>query len=407
MRQAMPRPSFAIHPAGAVALALALVAGGFAGAVDATQALAWTIGIGFGLTLYHASFGFAGAFRRLLAEGRGEGLRAQMLLLALLVALFFPALEAGSLFGAPVRGLVFPAGVATVVGAFLFGVGMQLGGGCASGTLYTAGGGDGRMVLTLVFFVLGATLAAWQGELWLDWPALPAVTVQELLGPWPALAGSLAVFALVFVVSAARERRITGTIAPLPVTGGRFWRGPWPLAWGAAGLALLSLATLWALGRPWVITAPFPLWGSAAVEALGWDEPAFWRYWEDPARIEALFRPILADRSTAMNLGLMAGALLAAVLAGAFAPSLRLSAGEAGGSVIGGVLLGIGAMLASGCNISAYVSGIASGSLHGWAWILPALAGNWVGLRLRPALGLAVPAEPDTRRKFYRRSGRE
>jgi ABC-type dipeptide/oligopeptide/nickel transport system permease component len=98
---------------------------------------------------------------------------------------------------------------------------------------------------------------------------------------------------------------------------------------------------------------------------------------------------------------------LAAVLAGAFAPSLRLSAGEAAGSVIGGVLLGIGAMLASGCNISAYVSGIASGSLHGWAWILPALAGNWVGLRLRPALGLAVPAEPDTRRKFYQRSRRE
>ena len=68
---------------------------------------------------------------------------------------------------------------------------------------------------------------------------------------------------------------------------------------GALGLALLSLATLWALGRPWIITAPFPLWGSVAVEALGWDEPAFWRYWEEPTRIEALFRPILADRTTA------------------------------------------------------------------------------------------------------------
>lgn len=387
----MPRSSSGPRIAGAAALACAtvLAAAAFAVAVDVAQALAWCIGIGFGLTLYHAAFGFAGAFRRLLTEGRGDGLRAQLLLLALLVAIFFPALEAGSLLGAPVRGLVFPAGLATVTGAFLFGIGMQLGGGCASGTLYTAGGGDGRMVLTLVFFVVGATLAAWQGELWLDWPALPALTVQELLGPWPALAASLAVFALVFVASAARERRVTGTIAPLPVTGGRFWHGPWPLAWGALGLALLSLATLWALGRPWIITAPFPLWGSAAVEALGWDEPAFWRYWEEPTRIEALFRPILADRTTAMNLGLMAGAMLAAVLAGAFAPPLRLSAGEAAGSAIGGVLLGIGAMLASGCNISAYVSGIASGSLHGWAWILPALAGSWVGLRLRPAFGIA------------------
>jgi hypothetical protein len=48
-------------------------------------------------------------------------------------------------------------------------------------------------------------------------------------------------------------------------------------------------------------------------------------------------------------------------------------------------------VLASGCNISAYVSGIASGSLHGWLWILPGLFGNWVGLRLRPLFGLDRP----------------
>jgi uncharacterized membrane protein YedE/YeeE len=394
VREALPRPvSRNRHRAAATLAALLLLgAWAFATAVDVTQALSWTIGIGFGLTLYHASFGFAGAFRRLLAERRGDGLRAQMLLLALLVLAFFPLMEAGRLFGTPVRGLVFPAGLATIVGAFLFGIGMQIGGGCASGTLFTAGGGDGRMVLTLLFFVVGATVAAWQGELWLGWPALPATTVQDLLGPWAGLAASLVVLALVFVGAAAWERRATGTVAPLPLTAGRLLHGPWPLAWGAAGLALFSLATLWALGRPWAITAPFPLWGSAVVEALGWDEPSFWPYWEEPTRVEALFTPILTDRTTAMNLGLMAGAMLAAVLAGTFAPALRLTAGAAAGSVAGGMLLGIGAMLASGCNISAYVSGIASGSLHGWAWLLPGLAGNWVGLRLRPLFGLTVRA---------------
>jgi hypothetical protein len=44
--------------------------------------------------------------------------------------------------------------------------------------------------------------------------------------------------------------------------------------------------------------------------------------------------------------------------------------------------------MASGCNISAYVAGIASGSLHGWLWILPGLAGNCVGLQLRPLFRL-------------------
>ena len=47
--------------------------------------------------------------------------------------LFFPALSAGSLFGSPVTGLVAPAGVSVVFGAFIFGIGMQLGGGCILG----------------------------------------------------------------------------------------------------------------------------------------------------------------------------------------------------------------------------------------------------------------------------------
>jgi hypothetical protein len=153
-------------------------------------------------------------------------------------------------------------------------------------------------------------------------------------------------------------------------------------------LALLNLATLWLAGRPWVITAAFPLWGSRAVEALGWDDPAFWAFWEDPTRAEAILRPVLADRTTAMDLGLMGGALLAAALAGRFAPAWRVPARHVVASAVGGLLLGIGAVVASGCNIGAFVAGIASGSLHGWLWILPALAGNWVGMRLRPRFGL-------------------
>ena len=67
-----------------------------------------------------------------------------MLMLAVGVVLFFPALASGTLFGNPVTGLVSPAGTSVVVGAFIFGIGMQLGGGCASGTLYTVGGGSTR-----------------------------------------------------------------------------------------------------------------------------------------------------------------------------------------------------------------------------------------------------------------------
>jgi uncharacterized membrane protein YedE/YeeE len=352
------------------------------------QAALWLVGAALGLSLHHAAFGFAGAFRALLAERRGAGLRAQMLMLAVAVLLFQPVLAGGEFLGQPVRGFIFPVGVALALGAFLFGIGMQLGGGCASGTLYAVGGASGRSLLTLFCFIIGATLAAWRAELWQGWPALPAVSLPASLGLWPAIALALGGFALVARGSAVLERRRHGRVEPI-LGRGALLTGPWPLAWGALALAGLNFATLALAGRPWAITAAFPLWGSLAVEALGWDDPVFWSYWEEPTRAEALLRPLATDRITVMDLGLVAGAALAAALAGRLRPVWRISAEEVAGAVVGGLLLGIGAVLAFGCNVSAYFSGIASGSLHGWAWILPGLLGNWVGLRLRPAFGLA------------------
>ena len=63
-----------------------------------------------------------------------------LVMLAIAVMLFFPVLSAGSIFGQPVHGNVSPVGVSLLFGAFIFGIGMQIGGGCASGTLYTVGG---------------------------------------------------------------------------------------------------------------------------------------------------------------------------------------------------------------------------------------------------------------------------
>ena len=113
------------------------------------QSALYVLGAVAGLVLYHAAFGFTSAWRVFISDRRGEGLRAQMLMLALAVVLFFPALSAGTALGQPVQGYVFPVGISLLVGSFMFGIGMQMGGGCASGTLYTVGGGSVRMLLTL------------------------------------------------------------------------------------------------------------------------------------------------------------------------------------------------------------------------------------------------------------------
>jgi uncharacterized membrane protein YedE/YeeE len=363
-----------------------------ASAATARLAALFLVGAILGLALYHGAFGFTGAWRTAWTTGRSGAVRAQMLMLAVAVAIFLPALDAGTLFGQPVRGFVFPAGWEVALGAFLFGVGMQIGGGCASGTLYTAGGGDTRTAVTLVCFVAGMTLGAWDAERWADLPALPPVALPAVLGLWPALALNLAVLAAVAWALAARERRLTGRVEPLFTRpGARLLTGPWAPAWAGLALALGNAATLVLAGRPWGITQAFATWGSRASEALGIADPVFWPYWEDPTRIDLLHRPLVQDATHLMNLGLMLGALLAAGLAGRFAPSLRIGLRPLLAAVLGGLMLGYGARMAFGCNISAFFSGVASGSLHGWIWIAAALPGTWVGIRLRPLFGLDVP----------------
>lgn len=356
-------------------------------AVGGRQVLLLIVGAALGLTLYHAAFGFTSAWRVFINERRGAGLRAQMVMLAVAVVLFFPALGAGTLFGTPVTGLVAPAGVSVVFGAFIFGIGMQMGGGCASGTLFTVGGGNARMLVTLLFFIIGSLIATHHVDWWFSLPSFPATSIVKTFGVIPALLMSLALFAMIALVTVKLEKRRHGqleaAVTSEHVGVRRFFRGPWPLVWGAVGLALLNYATLALAGRPWGITSAFALWGAKVAGGLGVDVGS-WPFWQMPANAKALAAPVWEDITTVMDIGIMLGAAVAAGLAGRFAPSLKIPTRSLIAAVIGGLLLGYGSRLAYGCNIGAYFSGIASGSLHGWLWLVAAFAGNAVGVRIRP-----------------------
>lgn len=376
-----------------VALSLLVVGAVFLNAsVGIKQVLLLIVGAALGLTLYHAAFGFTSAWRVFINERRGAGLRAQMVMLAIAVLLFFPALGAGTLFGQPVTGLVAPAGVSVVFGAFIFGIGMQMGGGCASGTLFTVGGGNARMLVTLLFFIIGSVTATHHADWWFALPSFPATSVVQTFGVAPALVLNLVVFGLIAWGTVVLEKRRHGALeAPAGSQHEglrRFLRGPWPLVWGAIGLALLNYATLALAGRPWGITSAFALWGAKTLSGLGVDVGS-WAFWQMPGNAKALAAPLWEDVTTVMDIGIVLGALLAAGLAGRFAPSLKIPMRSLLAAVIGGLLLGYGSRLAYGCNIGAYFSGIASGSVHGWLWLVAAYAGNVVGVRIRPLFFVA------------------
>jgi hypothetical protein len=231
--------------------------------------------------------------------------------------------------------------------------------------------------------VLGTVNFDW----WAGLPSLPPTSLVQSFGPLGGIAVSLIVFAAIAGISVVVEKRRHGSLereAPSPRQGfSRFLHGPWPLVLGAVALALLNFTTLAIAGRPWGITSAFALWGAKGAQFIGID-PTAWAYWQSPANAKALAGSVFADVTSVMDFGIIAGAMLASSLAGRFAPSWDIPLRSILAAVIGGLLLGYGARIAYGCNIGAYFSGIASGSLHGYLWAIAAFAGNIVGVKLRP-----------------------
>lgn len=364
------------------------------------QPLLFAIGLLLGYTLFHARFGFTSAFRRLMSVGNGQAMRSHMLMLAVAVTLFAPILAYGTtIFGGSVAGYVSPVGVSLLVGAFVFGIGMQLGGGCASGTLYAVGGGRSVMFITFIFFVIGATIGAYHLPFWTE--EMPSFAPFSLatstgLGYSGAWVLSLVLFALIAWVTLVVEKKTKAPkMAPVPTESGwrRIFRGSWPLFAAAIVLAILNALTLLTRGQPWGITSAFSLWGSKIASNFGVDV-ANWGYWQG-ANAVALNASIFADSTTVMNIGIIIGAFIASAAGGLF-KFTQITLGNFAASVIGGLMMGYGARLAFGCNIGAYFGGIASFSAHGYIWGIMAMAGTFLALYLRPLFGLSVPKSNDS-----------
>ncbi|WP_309143128.1 YeeE/YedE family protein [Domibacillus sp. A3M-37] len=391
----MQKPLVAAGIIAAVVLFIAIVS-----TTNWTQGVLYIIGLALGMTLLYARFGFTSAFRRLMSVGNVQGLQAHMLMLAVATTLFAIILSTGFSFtGVTPVGYVSPVGVSVIFGAFIFGIGMQLGNGCASGTLYSIGGGSSSMILTLIAFIAGSLLGAYHFTFWMeDTPSLPPISLAEStgLGYFGAWVLQLALFALIYWITIQiAKKKNPPMMKPLPTTVGwrKVIRGSWPLFAAAIVLALLNALTLTVRGNPWGITSAFALWGGKALTAVGIDVST-WGYFSGPAG-EALTQSVLADSTSVMNFGIILGAFISAAFQGTFKPG-KIKPGVAGAAIVGGLMMGYGARLAFGCNIGAYFGGIASFSLHGWVWMIMAMLGTFLALWIRPLFGLKNPKSTDS-----------
>jgi len=129
---------------------------------------------------------------------------------------------------------------------------------------------------------------------------------------------------------------------------------------GGLLLGILNIAVFYVSGKPWGITSALVRWGGGPLPAAEGAEQVFYR--------------------TVLIMGVIMGAMAAALLFREFRIRWPRKTRQYGAAVLGGFLMGYGARLSDGCSIGALVGGIASGSLHGWIFGLFLLPGIILGL---------------------------
>ena len=337
-------------------------------------------GLGLGLVLQGLGFGFAGPWRKALQHRDMAGVQAQILAIALAAALALPLIEAS---GGSLTGAIAPIGLTMILAAFLFGGAMQVAMGCGSGTLVNAGAGNAAGLVALPFFVIGSFIGSLHVVPLTALLSAPPVGLTDLMSLPQAMVLTLVGLAALALVAWRAGR--PGQRLPS--------RKLFAAALLVAGLATANLLIA---GQPWGVVYSLGLWGAKVVSVAGIDI-ASTGFWANPVHAARLENSLLTDVTTLSNIGLIAGAFIAMSWR-------RPTASQVGpypwrgwiGIAVAGFVMGWSARIAFGCNIGALFSGIATGSPHGWAWLIAAFAGAWVGLRLRPLLGIGVAIPPET-----------
>lgn len=168
-------------------------------------AMFWLFGSCFGFVLQKSRFCFTASFRDPVLTGTTSITKAVMVALAI-TTVGFTAIKYGYFVnGLPIPGMsyVVPVGVATIVGGILFGIGMVIAGGCASGTLMRVGEGFGMQMLSLVFFIVGSLIGASHFGWWkINFISnSPKIFLPDYFGWFGALVLQLLVIACIYVAA--------------------------------------------------------------------------------------------------------------------------------------------------------------------------------------------------------------
>jgi hypothetical protein len=161
----------------------------------------------------------------------------------------------------------------------------------------------------------------------------------------------------------------------------RVFKNPLTYVGAAILLSVFQIINLGAAGNPWGVVGPLAYWGAWIFEAFGGSVDK-WYYFASSGAQNVLEQGFLRHPGTWRNLGIIAGALTATLLASGFKIKKIKNKKQIIAATIGGLLMGYGARIAYGCNIGALYSGITSLSVSGWVFAVGMFFGAIVGSKL-------------------------
>ncbi|WP_423188734.1 YeeE/YedE family protein [Alkalibacterium sp. f15] len=390
---------------------------GYLNSLSAGLPLYLFAGLILGYTLTRARFGFAGGIKRIYMRGEGS------LSKALLVLLFVTALvtmgiqwqaaqngavpaylaaEGASVI--PGTGNVYFTNIATIIGGFIFGMGMMLAGGCGSGTLADFGEGSGRALIAFIFFIFGTAPGHFMRQV-VDTTTIGKMGIQlhlpQVLGYFGSLLLVASLLGVLYwiIVRYENKRKAEGTYMdpkgdyeefekPLNAdeqtpffsyqTYHKLFIQRWSFTLGALILAFGALFVLVTTNKNWGVSTALLTWNVAIFEQLGIQLPA--EYFG--SHIEKVQAGLLNDGGTIRNIGLIFGCTIAFLLANRFKFDFKINKKDAGYFALGGLMLGFGSRFGLGCNIGAMYASISSFSISGWFFLVAMTSGGIVGMKV-------------------------
>lgn len=373
----------------AIVLALGASAFGLHAQGHAALSLSVFFGAVFGIVLQRSRFCFFCMFRDWYDDRDPRGL------LGLLVALAVGIIGYTLVFGAwlpdattgrlPPDAFIGPVSGALVAAGLAFGAGMAISGSCVSAHLYRLSEGSPTAPFALIGTVAGFMLGfyTWNAIYLFTVVGAPVIWLPRWLGYAGASLAALAALILIAYALTRPLRRAGKSELPDPDFLTSVFIHRWPAWIGGAVIGALGTVSYFRVA-PLGVTAEIGSRARQAANILG----------VLPDRLEgldtlrgciAIARDALLSPNGAFVLALIAASFAAALVARQFKPS-RPNAGQILRGVIGGVLLGWGAMTGLGCTVGTLLSGIMAGALSGWIFGAAVFAGAaatlWTGRRL-------------------------